>query len=237
MFWVFAMKKFVFALTLVSALVQPFASALSADFEPPPPPTDDLRPATYDWSGIYAGASLGFACDVGRITSVSAGPPAASSYTDLKGCGYDVNGHAGYNYQLDSIIFGLEANVGLANDNIDDNGSFSFGHGAYAGMRGRMGYAWDNTMFYGTAGYQMTKSDLGLYYAIPPGWTHQSSVHHGWTVGLGVEHAITDTIRIRAEYEYAHMGDSKGYTSCGASCTDTLELASGTIRLGVSYAF
>jgi outer membrane immunogenic protein len=210
------MKKFVFALTLVSALVQPFVSASAADFEPPPP-TDDLRPATYDWSGIYVGASAGGVCDIDNTVA-----------SDSLGCGLDLSGFGGYNYQMDRLVFGLEADFGIGTEYGD--ASTSIKHAWNGSLRGRMGYAFDNTMIYGTAGMAVGHTDVGIYYNLPPGWVHDKGRTAGWSIGAGVEHAITDTIRMRAEYLYTDIGS---YTCGGCS----VNLTSQTFRLGVSYAF
>jgi outer membrane immunogenic protein len=209
------MKKFVFALTLVSALVQPFTTASAADFEPPPPPTDDLRPATYDWSGLYAGASLGAMC-------------VEEEGAESLGCNYDLIGFGGYNFQADKLVFGLEGELGFAGDHSATD--VSYDHGMNAGIRGRMGFAHDNTLFYGVAGYHMAKSNVGIYYSIPAPayWSYDEKTRYSWSVGAGIEHAITDVLRIRAEYVYS---DLKANTCGGCGLT------SQSVRIGMAYAF
>jgi outer membrane immunogenic protein len=229
------MKKFVFALTLVSALVQPFVSASAADFEPPPP-TDDLRPATYDWSGMYVGASAGGTCFDG-----SANLPASGTIPEIpapmEDCGYKVSGHAGYNYQVDHMVFGLEGDLGYSKlDAYYANTQSYLGQDWSGGIKGRLGYAMDNTMIYGLAGYSLAR---GQYSEVLGGGgkSEQENWHHGWSVGMGVEHAITDVIRLRGEYAYTKFLAEK-YTSACGGCTAEGDFGNvHTFSLGVSYAF
>jgi outer membrane immunogenic protein len=223
------MKKFVFALTLVSALVQPFASAMAADFEPPPP-TDDLRPATYDWSGMYVGTSVGGTCFDGTADI----PPVPGPMED---CGYKVSGHAGYNYQVDHMVFGLEGDLGYTNVSAYSSGTqSSLGQDWSGGIKGRFGYAIDNTMIYGLAGYSMARAQYGEILG-GGGTSEEEKWHHGWSVGMGVEHAITDVIRLRGEYAYTKF-QNQTYTSACGGCTVDADFGTvHTFSLGVSYAF
>jgi outer membrane immunogenic protein len=232
------MKKFVFALTLVSALVQPFVSASAADFEPPPP-TDDLRPATYDWSGMYVGASVGGTCFDGNvdIPGVGAVPTIPGP---VKDCGYDISGHAGYNFQVDHMVFGLEGDLGYAKLSADSAATLSnFGQDWNGGIKGRFGYALDNTLIYGLAGYSMARAQYGETLGGPiPSYTTQEAWHHGWSVGMGVEHAITDVIRLRGEYAYTKYMTSSYTSACGAGCEVDGDFGNvHNFSIGMSYAF
>jgi outer membrane immunogenic protein len=230
------MKKFVFALTLVSALVQPFVSASAADFEPPPP-TDDLRPATYDWSGVYVGASVGGTCFDGSADITG-------TVTHMKDCGTLGSGFAGYNMQVDHLVFGMEAELGyMKNEGKYGDatlGSQTIGRDMFGGIKGRMGYAMDNTLIYGLAGYSMARGEYGeIIVAPPPGTeTSQNNWHHGWSVGMGVEHAITDVIRVRGEYAFTKYAGNDDYISNCAGCPVDVDFGNvHTFSLGVSYAF
>jgi outer membrane immunogenic protein len=228
------MKKFVFALTLVSALVQPFVSASAADFEPPPP-TDDLRPATYDWSGMYVGASVGGTCFDGSADL--AGTPYIAGPMD--DCGYKASAHAGYNFQMDHMVFGIESDLGYTNLSGHNSTTASdLGQDWSGGVKGRFGYAMDNTLIYGLAGYSMARAQYSEYIALPPSTTQQEKWHHGWSVGMGVEHAITDVIRLRGEYAFTKFNTKSYTTNCGAGCSVDGDFGNvHAFSLGVSYAF
>src|SRR3989337_3448225 len=80
-----------FLLGLAVAIMLPASSAFAADLDVPPP-MDDLRPATYDWSGPYIGI-FGAAIAVDGTydaTCTAAVPCAVLTYTDIEhsGIGY-----------------------------------------------------------------------------------------------------------------------------------------------------
>ena len=64
-----------------AALASVSSSVLAADIDPPPPPVQDLRPATYDWSGPYLGA---FIAGIGTEGHYDKVPDCAPG---LPGCG------------------------------------------------------------------------------------------------------------------------------------------------------
>ncbi|MDE2447227.1 MAG: outer membrane beta-barrel protein, partial [Alphaproteobacteria bacterium] len=146
------MKKFLLLSSLALSAIIPTAAAIAADLDlpPPPPPVEQLRPATYDWTGFYAGGWVGTACIDGTLTDVTN----AKTYLNA-GCGYKGGIMAGYNHQIDNIVFGVEGDWGMSNDivhNIDPTADFRFKLDSIATIRGRLGYAMDDTLFYITAG-------------------------------------------------------------------------------------
>ncbi len=60
-------------------------------------------------------------------------------------------------------------------------------------MRGRLGYAADRVLFYGTAGGAVGDVTAG-----------QSA---GWTAGAGLEAALTENLTARIEYLYLKLGN------------------------------
>ena len=68
-------------------------------------------------------------------------------------------------------------------------------------------------MFYGTGGvaygggsshFSVFDNNNGIFFSGSP-----SSTRVGWTVGAGVEYALTNNITIGAEYLYADLGSNK----------------------------
>ncbi|HQX84913.1 MAG TPA: hypothetical protein PKV23_05435, partial [Aestuariivirga sp.] len=73
-----------FLLGLAVAIMLPASSAFAADLDVPPP--DNLRPATFDWSGPYLGI-FGAAIAVDGTydaTCTAAVPCAVPTYTDIE---------------------------------------------------------------------------------------------------------------------------------------------------------
>jgi outer membrane immunogenic protein len=229
--WVTRMKKHLLLLSFALSALLPVASSLAADLEPPPPPVEQLRPATYDWSGAYVGAWVGAACIDGTLVDNTTG----TNYLNA-GCGYKGGINVGYNHQIDNIILGVEADWGTSNkivENFDPTADFSFRLRNIATLRGRVGYAFDDTMIFATAGGAWAQGDLdGIISATPDQLTAN---HYGWTVGGGMEHAITDNVRIKLDYLYTHLNDGHYSDPC---CDVNVKWGDEhEVRLGMNYAF
>ena len=215
------MKKYLLLASLALSAIIPTAAAIAADLDlpPPPPPVEHLRPATYDWSGFYAGAWLGTACIDGTLTdNVTAGTP---TYLNA-GCGYKGGVLAGYNHQIDNIVFGIEGDWGMSNDivyNNDLTADFRFKLDNIATLRGRVGYAFDDTMIYLAAGGAYVQGEYN-YIVGPTGPNGTKADQFGWTAGMGMEHAFTDQVRFRLEETYTSLGDGHYAGTCTCDLTN-----------------
>jgi outer membrane immunogenic protein len=233
--WVLVMKKFLLLSSFALSVFLPAATALAADLEPlppPPPPVTELRAATYDWSGAYAGGWIGLTCVDGIMTNVTT----ATSYLNA-GCGAKGGAVIGYNQQIDNVVFGVEADYGTSTNivtNPTPGANFKYAMDGIATVRGRFGYAFDDTMLFVTAGGAWAHGKLTDNYtaAVP---NELASSHLGWTVGLGVEHAFTDQFRMKLDYLYTKFNDADYTQACcnikGGPGVDH------EVRLGAIWAF
>jgi len=188
--------------------------------------------------------------------------------------GFIGGGQAGYNWQTGAFVLGVETdfdgttlsksfnNVGvpfsgagvpalLSGDFLTVNGKASL---SWLGTtRARVGFVAtpDNRlMIYATGGvaYAGGKSNFSVFDSTTGSfWTGSpSSTRVGWTVGGGLEYAITNNITIKGEYLYADLGKSN-FTSVGNAAAATFfpgVYASGHVawnasifRAGVNYKF
>ena len=130
----------------------PASSAFAADLDVPPP--DNLRPATFDWSGPYLGI-FGAAIAVdGTFDGICS---CVETYTDIEhsGIGYAGGILGGWNYQIDSFVLGIEGDWAFGgtvatNDEPLVDTDLSFNN--IATLRARAGFALDNTLLYFTGG-------------------------------------------------------------------------------------
>jgi outer membrane immunogenic protein len=241
------MKKFLVSLCFSTALLGSVSTAFAADLDPgaPPPPTDDLRQASYDWSGMYAGASLGVSCANGILTETApAVLPALPIVTThaAEECAKNIGLHAGYNHQFNQFVIGVESGIGYNHGWLGEDATIRSGTNMMVDIRARAGYAIDNTLLYAALGYAGGRNLLEENVLTPPAivgeWTNgQKAWHHGYVMGAGIEHALTDVIRIRAEYNYMRLGAVDSYTT---NCGCTTEVNYGgmhTFKVGMSYAF
>jgi outer membrane immunogenic protein len=70
--------------------------------------------------------------------------------------------------------------------------------------RGRIGYAFDHFLIYGAAGVAYAKREFSVS-ALGTSFSDKKTAV-GWTVGGGVEAAVTDNVIVRVDYRYTDYG-------------------------------
>lgn len=169
-------------------------SAFAADlgtpipaYEPPPVYT---APATFSWTGPYVGALLGYG-----FAGNWAQPAGAVAVPR----GIQAGAFVGYNIQNGNWVLGGEAdgtwnniNTGVAGDRIRWQST----------LRGRVGYAANRFLVYGTGGLAIA----GITETAGAPLVTANSTQVGFAVGAGVEAAFTDRLFGRAEYLYSNYG-------------------------------
>lgn len=188
-----------------AALLAVTNSAMAADYDDPPP-------SAYDWSGPYIGLQAGYAwgdLDVTTFADAGGGPVAgAGGSTDIKG--FIGGAHAGWNFQIESIVLGLEADI---NGSTVD-GTFTFANGddftadidVAGSFRGRLGFAFDRALIYGTGGLAIASVELGTLNFGAGIREKDTQTYVGYTVGGGIEYAFSDSLSGRIEYRYTDLG-------------------------------
>ena len=195
------MKKIL--LTGTALLVIASGSAMAADLSRPsaPAPVYTKAPmmAPFSWTGFYVGGDGGY----GYATS--AGTLADATGTIQVPYSFNVNGpiaggFVGGNYQMGQYVFGAEADWQWAN--LTGNSGAVAGVGgpftmattvkSYGSARGRLGFAVDHWLFFGTAGWAWgTWSTSYASTGLAPFSTNSATSNKGWTAGAGVEYAFT----------------------------------------------
>ena len=94
-------------------------------------------------------------------------------------------------------------------------------------MRGRIGYAFNNVLLYGTGGLA-----FGSLKVERAGGFSESTTSAGWTMGAGAEFAINQNWSAKVEYLYVDLSD-RNYMLTGMSNGYSFS----TVRLGVNYRF
>ena len=213
--WGCVMSRFVWgALALIAAGWT--VSARAADFYGSRAPLTVnqtlLRPDS--WAGPYIGGTLGYAWG-----SVANNPTKPSGF---------VGGvQAGHNWQqIDSPwVFGLEGDI-QATGADDTFAPWKFSNPWFGTVRGRVGYTFNNVLFFGTGGLA-----FGELRATTFGVT-ESHTNAGWTLGAGAEMAFAPHWSAKVEYLYVDLANSN-FVITGASNGYRF----GLIRAGVNYRF
>jgi outer membrane immunogenic protein len=219
-------------LLLASAFVVAAFPALAADL-PPYSPAPYYNPAPiFTWSGAYVGASAAFG--FGRYTQ-----DGSPYFGDASGGLFGVQ--AGYNYQSGPLVAGIEGDINFggvsgtgnpfpgatANGNVNAEGS----------IRARFGYAFNHTLVYLTGGYTGAnlKGSITDFGISPNIYANESTYLNGWTIGAGVEYALTQHISVKAEYLYSNYGTGQLFSGTPDFARPGLSLS--TLRAGVNYHF
>ena len=180
------------------------------------------------WTGFYIGAMGGYGWENTNNNGMNGG---------LAG------GTLGYNWQTGPVVFGVEADAAwsdikasasasagvfgivTANAKIQDMGT----------VRGRIGYAFDQVLVYGTGGYAWADTKLS---ATALGITvSDSKVLSGWTAGAGIEAMFAPHWSVKGEYLYRSFSGDTFFSGTipGGVSTGTLNVHS--VQVGVNYHF
>jgi outer membrane immunogenic protein len=247
--------KFRLALVLATALSTPvFAADLAMKPADPVPP----EAATFTWTGFYVGAHIGGVWTGGDLDSRAStlGKSAVVSRSGFHSDPGVIGGaQAGYNYQVDQFVLGVEANVDLTSGQNDFTITQFPGLGRAtttvkdrsdwnASLRGRFGYAFDQWLPYVTAGVGVRNDKLSGTTIFTPGLGNTSvsdtETQVGFIGGLGLEYALNEHWSIRGEALYSwypshdvRFGSGTGLaTSVVSSKPQTI-----SATIGVNYRF
>ncbi len=194
---------------LLMALIGLFAvtgGAWSADLSPAP--VSSPAPAAYNWNGVYIGLNAGYAFGT-DATTASGGGVSASASESLPG--FVGGAQVGVNYQVSSMVWGLEADFDGSTQTTSINSAILSGSTSQmpwlATLRGRLGVALDRLLIYWTAGG--AAGELRSNFTIPGGLGTSTTRTYGtWTAGAGLEYAMTDNLSARLEYLYLDTGNA-----------------------------
>jgi outer membrane immunogenic protein len=218
-----------FAASLLAA-----TSAFAADLPYAAEPTPVAVPIAFDWTGFYVGAQAGYMWGDVSAPYGAVGGPFDSDQDDFDQDGFVGGVHIGYNAQFNQIVVGLEADAEFSGVEGDDDGSGGdvngLDHNWMGSVRARLGFAFDNFLPYVTGGVAFLDAD-----ATAP-VDDDDVTFVGWTVGAGLEYAITQNWSVRAEYRYTDFGSERvSFPDDGYDENLSPELHA--VRVGVSYRF
>ena len=210
-------------------------AARAADKLPPPL----VQESRFDWSGLYLGGHVAYGR--GRATNTLSDPDPAPSSNRF---GFLLGGlQAGYNYVLSSrLLLGIEADVSFPNfleDGLIASRATAQGTGVtdqidyVATLRGRLGYAFDHWLLYGTGGFAWSQARL----IETPGFASDTDkslpTRSGWSLGAGAELSLAKDWTARIEYLYDRFGNATAAFASGTVYQSAFDIH--TLRLGLDY--
>ncbi len=182
----------------------------------------DVIPAyapSWSWTGFYLGAHLG----AGSASSQFSDPRGPSIYGGtVRSPAFLGGGQGGYNWQIanSSFVLGIEGDVSgsisdgsatcLASSGFFISANCRVHQGLGGSLTGRVGWAagaQGRTLVYAKGGgaFLQERIDIHSNRLTSPATTFDGT-RWGWTVGGGVERAITPAWSFRLEYDYAGFG-------------------------------
>jgi outer membrane immunogenic protein len=241
------MHKIFLRFALLSAALIPAASAFAADLDveivppPPPPPIEELRPATYDWTGVSAGVFVASNASQGKFNASPLCGCGTSDYS-LSGVGYGAGFRFGADYQVGDLVFGAIGDWafgGQVSKNSVGTVSTYLKAKQMGTFRGRAGWALDDTLLYVTGGLAMAQMEFGGTTAV--GADSESKWTKGVVLGAGMEHALSDDVSIGIEYLYTKFGKTNHFLTDGTIAnTGTAHMKYNdfhTVRASLNYRF
>ncbi|MCZ7929562.1 porin family protein [Agrobacterium tumefaciens] len=214
--------------TLAFVLAASTAMAADAVSEVPAAPVADVAPA-FSWTGFTIGVQGGYNWN---NQDIEISGTAGSFSEDFDGG--ILGGFVGYNYDFgNSWVVGLEADFDKNwADNTAFDGALTYGFDWQGSVRGRVGYAFDRALVYGTAGWAYARG-----YADVAGFGEEKETFNGYTLGVGLDYAFTDNVFARLEYRYTDFGDKTFDFGGTGGGTITSDIDQHAIRVGLGVKF
>lgn len=227
--------------------------AMAADLSRPAPVYTKAPPMApiFSWTGFYIGGNIGGAWANDNITDNLFG----LNFNNGNNAVFVGGGQAGFNYQVGSVVFGVEGDFDwAANNNNTVTGIIGPGGDTFtasandrwiATVAGRLGYAADRWLFYvkGGGGWvganSFTVTDVTTGASVTAG---NSNTLSGWLVGGGVEWAFANNWSLRAEYDFLGLS-TRTFTVPATSpilVGDTFTTGKNNVQMatiGINYRF
>jgi outer membrane immunogenic protein len=285
------MRKVAIGVAASIALIGTPAFAAEMPVKAPP------APISYSWTGFYVGGNLGGGWDHSDWTGTNSGTAVGAVTAPViqtfafgeNGSGALGGGQVGFNYQFPSnVVAGIEADIdgagirGSANACSTNVGSGFVGAGTgnfgncfstttrlndFGTVRGRLGYAFNNILLYGSGGFAWgnasTSSSLtcngepgigancnaGVGATFTGGTSSVSATFGGWAAGAGAEWRFVHNWSLRVEYLHLQFnGVGQIFSTSGtfvapvagtysATTNSQTNIGVDIARVGLNYLF
>lgn len=244
-------------LKVVSATIAITALALSAE-------AADLavkaRPSVvhdaYNWNGFYFGGQCGVAHATSSTNNGAGGgydPVSVAFVTyDVNDTGATCGLQTGYNWQVRSMVFGIEGELawlginrnvrGPGPDNFanaDDRNALKYSWAST--FTARLGYVFHHTLIYAKGGAALaritnaaTDTSGATLFDDPSDLAETTKNRWGWALGAGIEYATSPNWSIKGEYLYQDFGTYRSIVN-GDGETYNHRNQLHTFKVGINY--
>jgi outer membrane immunogenic protein len=234
------------SILLASAAIAgtPIATANAADLPAAIPAKARMAVPSFGWTGFYVGANVGgvwtdssmIETDPFQILPI---PSNSIHQSSLIG-----GVQAGYNWQISNIVLGLEADFDFASANkqvsLGSLAGLNTHHSrlsTLATVRGRLGMAFDRLLAYATGGAAFARLKNEVINTGFPFTASRGNSTTGWTIGGGLEYAISNHWTFKVEYLYVAFPDKAVVVPTPAPYAFAFEDSASIARVGINYKF
>ena len=213
-------------------------------------PVNAAPTPAYDWSGFYIGGHAGY----GDIDND--GFFASSVDLSFGGGAFIAGGQVGWNFQQDGWLFGVEGDISSLDwrDPSVREEHYIADANYLSTLRGRVGWADDNVLFYVTGGLAYLNADVTTSSGGRDADQHGNTDHKdvsttGGVAGAGLEWGLTNNLSVRTEGLYLFFdnredlsglieGCRPGREACLNKHTNFFSINDGFVfRLGANWRF
>lgn len=199
-------------------------------------------PSYFSWAGAYVGGSIGYGYGTTNVTADAAtGFSGAYSSMELRPYGWLGGLDAGYLWQSDTFIFGIESDLGYLGIDRKKYRSDGFSEASYSWYgtaTARVGYSDSRWMIYGKGGLALAsiKNEAGSATAgviDTDDYSKIDEIHAGWALGGGMEFAFQRNWSMKVEYLYMDFGKETSISANGDQYSHDNSLH--TLKVGLNY--
>ena len=217
------MKRILLGTVTAAALVMGAQATLAADV---------TVPIFFNyWNGAYLGLHGGWGW---------------TSTKGLNASGVLGGGQVGYNYQMGNFVLGIEGDGAFADIKSQTVTNAALGLPSLTGyqddglasLRGRFGIAFQNILFYGTAGGGWVHDRVSTTAALLASQTTvlgsqtATASHTGWVAGGGIEYGFLPSWSVKLEYLHYGVGNATYFGVLNSG-----NVGVETVKIGVNYMF
>jgi outer membrane immunogenic protein len=241
-------KLLLIGVGLAALLATPAMSADLGTYRPTYRPAPVVEAAPVTWTGFYVGAHVGAGWSTTEWTllNVPGAPPIPLGSLDSVS-GFLGGLQIGANYQVDVMVFGVEADfswAGLSGQTcaaLQDLVECNTKADRFGTLTGRFGIAADHALFYLKGGGAWVHDTFEINTIGPIAQPSVSDNRRGWTAGGGVEYALPRNWSAKLEYDFMDFGTSRYTfnllpTALGVVDTDVKQRIQ-VVKFGLNYRF
>ncbi len=196
-------------------------------------------PVAYTWTGWYAGGHFGYGSgSYGAGTHLT---PHSADFIQPSATSFIGGYQAGYNFQAaNNVVVGFEVDATFGSprkDTATPQSGFETTFNFVGTARARLATAYGSWLPYVTGGLAFGKTRVNQYDSFGDVMPAEAANHWGWTVGAGLEFALTGNWTAKVEYDYLEPGPKNYNLTMPSPGQVTIDPKLHLVKVGLNYRF